>query len=248
MKSYLIGHSVISMSGLEEFFADRGMKWAPEGHDVDLLPEFYGRLCYMSFDGTDNKNITKMREGNQAYLDNILKVGHGSVLEHSSFNFVFTDVSRVLTHELVRHRQGTAISQESGRYIRSGADRIEGMFIPPELKDNPVFASSMGKVIEANEEFQTELDKMCETAGMHEKKQLTSAGRRLMPIGMRNTIGWTCNARTLRFVLQQRTDPAAEVEIRTLFNMVYDQVKHLNCMKCETEEHNGLLWIKGGKV
>ena len=46
--------------------------------------------------------------GNKAYLDHILEVGHGSVLEHAVWNFVFTGVSRSLTHELVRHRAGWA--------------------------------------------------------------------------------------------------------------------------------------------
>ena len=35
--------------------------------------------------------------GNKAYLDHILEVGHGSVLEHAVWNFVFTGISRSLT-------------------------------------------------------------------------------------------------------------------------------------------------------
>ena len=36
-----------------------------------------------------------------------------SVLEHVSWTFVLQDISRIVTHELVRHRAGVAISQES---------------------------------------------------------------------------------------------------------------------------------------
>ena len=34
------------------------------------------------------------------------------------FSFVLHNVSRVVTHELVRHRPGTAVSQESLRFVR----------------------------------------------------------------------------------------------------------------------------------
>src|SRR3712207_7300673 len=41
--------------------------------------------------------------------------GHGSVLEHASFNFLLYGISRSVTHELVRHRAGAAFSQISDR-------------------------------------------------------------------------------------------------------------------------------------
>jgi thymidylate synthase (FAD) len=50
--------------------------------------------------------------------ENILRSGHEWVLEHASFTFVLHNVSRVLTHELIRHRPGTAVSQESLRFVR----------------------------------------------------------------------------------------------------------------------------------
>ena len=80
--------------------------------------EFGGRLCYRSWEPGLNPNVTKVRTDQDEYLRNILKQKHGSVLEHISYSFVFHNVSRVLTHELVRHRAGTAISQESMRFVR----------------------------------------------------------------------------------------------------------------------------------
>jgi len=35
------------------------------------------------------------------------------------------------------------------------------------------------------------------------------------------TIGWSCNVRALRHVIEMRTDPHAEEEIRVLFAKVY---------------------------
>ena len=91
------------------------------------LVEMAGRVCYMSF--------AKPRPGgNQAYLGHILEVGHGSVLEHAVWNFVFTGVSRSLTHELVRHRAGFGYSQLSQRYVdESIAEYVE----PDCIADDP---------------------------------------------------------------------------------------------------------------
>ena len=66
------------------------------------LVEFGGRICYRSWKPGLNPNVTKVRADHDEYLRNILKQKHGSVLEHVSYSFVFRNVSRVLTHELVR--------------------------------------------------------------------------------------------------------------------------------------------------
>ena len=56
----------------------------------------------------------------------------------------------------------------------------------------------------------------------HKKKEITSAMRRLAPIGLATNIGWSCNMRTLRHVIEMRTDPGAEEEIRLVFAKVAD--------------------------
>ena len=86
--------------------------------DAENLAEFAGKMCYRSWEPGLNPNVRKVREDHAAYLENILRSGHGSVLEHASFTFVLHNVSRVMTHELIRHRPGTAVSQESLRFVR----------------------------------------------------------------------------------------------------------------------------------
>jgi thymidylate synthase (FAD) len=44
--------------------------------------------------------------------------------------------------------------------------------------------------------------------------------RRIAPEGLATAIGWTANFRTLRHVIELRTDPAAEWEIRYVFGEV----------------------------
>ena len=79
----------------------------------ELLVEFGGRACYRSWEPGLNPNVTKIRTDQREYFANILRSAHGSVLEHANYTFAFRNVSRVFTHELVRHRAGSAFSQES---------------------------------------------------------------------------------------------------------------------------------------
>src|SRR5687767_11520322 len=80
---YLVGVQTISDAELDRFLADHGVAWQSDTEVAgEYLAEAAGRVCYMSF--------AKPRPGgNQAYLKHILEVGHGSVLEHAVWNFVF---------------------------------------------------------------------------------------------------------------------------------------------------------------
>jgi thymidylate synthase (FAD) len=53
----------------------------------------------------------------ERYFANLSSSGHGSVYEHASFSFLCYGISRSTTHEVVRHRAGTAYSQLSQRYV-----------------------------------------------------------------------------------------------------------------------------------
>src|ERR1041384_8846444 len=94
--------------------------WNGESTDGERLAEFAGRICYMS-------QHNPLGRSTREYLDNIKKQGHGSVLEHANYSLLLEGVSRSLTHELVRHRAGTAMSQLSQRYV----DESEAHFVVP---------------------------------------------------------------------------------------------------------------------
>ncbi len=77
------------------------------------------RLCYSSADIEELRDqITP--ESAERFLNMILEIGHGSILEHSSITFGIEGVSRSLTHQLVRHRIGCSYSQKSQRYVSEG--------------------------------------------------------------------------------------------------------------------------------
>ena len=203
--------------------------WDTESEfDSEYLTEAMGRLCYRSWKPQLNPNVTKVREGNDIYLKNILDVKHGSVLEHATLNFIFHNVSRVFTHELVRHRVGVAISQESLRFVRL---TNLGFWMPSVFKNHPRSEEIMRFVIEKvefMERWQIELAEMLDIANEKDfevKKKFTSAMRRIAPIGLATTIGWSVNVRTLRHVIEMRTHPGAEEEIRLVFGKVAEKVK-----------------------
>lgn len=87
-----------------------------------LLIALAAKRCYKSFEVNKslNPNLTQVRKDWDEYLTNVLKVGHGSVLEHSVFTFAIENISRVFTAEMNRHRAGWAISEGSLRFIRFG--------------------------------------------------------------------------------------------------------------------------------
>jgi thymidylate synthase (FAD) len=190
-------------------------------NDAQNLAEFAGRLCYRSWDPGLNPNVTRIRTEQDPYLRNILASAHGSVLEHASFTFVLHNVSRVFSHEVVRHRPGTAISQESLRFVRL-AD-IPFWFPEWALADEELMKRASA-VLGQLEEFQ---NWMAEHFGLddegvkfHEKKHKTSFMRRFAPDGVATGLVWTANIRTLRHTIEARTDGGAEEEIRLVFGKI----------------------------
>jgi thymidylate synthase (FAD) len=189
-----------------------------EPNPAQLLVEFSGRMCYRSWEPGLNPNVTRIRNDQGEYFANLLRSLHGSVLEHASFTFAFREVSRVFTHELVRHRAGSAFSQESLRYVRL---TDIGFRVPPALE--PV-RQQVIDLVERLEEFQVsaadELGLDDDDIPFAVKKEVTSALRRLAPIGLSTDIVWTANVRTLRHVIEMRTAPGAEEELRLVFDKV----------------------------
>lgn len=224
-KVYILASTQLE-SGMVDYLQDKQIAWRPD-HTVsgaENLAEFGGRICYRSWpqeDGSfENKNLSKVREGNDIYIGNIIKSKHGSVIEHGSVTFLLTDVTRVLTHELVRHRVGTAFSQTSGRYVR--CDDIS-IYIPEIIKENDQATKVFTDITIEIENAIKELEKIYGIDAIPDfatKKLLTSAFRRIAPNGMTNDIVFTANHRTIRFVIQQRTSDGAEIEIRIVFDAI----------------------------
>lgn len=205
---------------------------------AETLIEVAGRLCYRSFKAGLNLNVTKVREGNKEYLGNVLSQKHGSVFEHPCDSYIFHNISRVFTHELVRHRAGCGYSQESLRYVR--LDKLRCWY-PRTFEELPDAAHRddlslqeakiklkliWERVFSVLEGAQVE---MADVLGIDRlknfglKKMLTSAMRRLAPLGLATDILMTANHRAWRHLISLRTSRHAEEEIRMVFAEVYNQ-------------------------
>jgi thymidylate synthase (FAD) len=224
---YLIARPSIDVEGMRSYLADvGGGSWLARRLDEsgdginggELLVEFGGRACYRSWEPGLNPNVSRVRTDQREYFANILRSAHGSVLEHANYSFALRNVSRVFTHEIVRHRAGSAFSQESLRYVRLSDI---GFRVAPALE--PVREQVLA-IVEQLEEFQVsaaaELGIDDEGVPFHVKKEVTSALRRLAPIGLSTDIIWTANVRTLRHVIEMRTAPGAEEELRLVFDTI----------------------------
>jgi thymidylate synthase (FAD) len=186
-----------------------------------ILVEAAGRRCYKSWSPGLNANVTRVRTDSDEYLRNIVSIGHGSVLEHAQYSFALEGVSRVVTHELVRHRVGVAISQESLRYVRL----TDIPFRHPDwIADDEVLGPEADDLLARMENFQrlaAERGRLDDPdVDFHERKVKTSDMRRYAPIGLLTGMVWSANVRTLRQTIESRTDFGAEREIRELFDKV----------------------------
>lgn len=224
---FLIAQTDANQEELQQYLSHIGApEWTTDApSDVEEIVEVMARACYKSFGPGLNPNVTRVRPNNRSHLTNLVQVRHGSTLEHSWATFMICDVSRVFTHELVRHRVGTAISQESLRFVRF---EDMGLWVPPCFANN----AKATKVYENTWEIlETQYQKLIKIAGemegspfdelpFHIKKKYTSAARRVAPDGVATNVGWSCNMRSLRHIIEDRTDPGAEEEIRYVFGKI----------------------------
>jgi thymidylate synthase (FAD) len=194
--------------------------------DAENLAEFAGKLCYRAWAPGLNPNVVRVRTDHAKYLENILTQAHGSVLEHAMFGFVLHDVSRVLTHELVRHRPGTAVSQESLRFVRLADIPF---WFPDWARADTELMSRAAALLEQMEQFQLWMTDHfgldADGLPFSEKKHKTSFMRRFAPDGVATGILWSANIRTLRHTIEARTDHGAEEEIRLVFGKIADLMR-----------------------
>ncbi|UXO93755.1 thymidylate synthase [Pseudanabaena phage Pan1] len=208
--------------------------WADVNDDFALerMIEFGGRHCYRSWaEGRDR----------HAYIRNIIEMEHGSVLEHSSLNLAIQGVSRSLSHELVRHRVGVAISQESQRYV----DAKDIKFVVPPLVSyvaGGAFTVGTGGSIDrfiteceiARAAYQRLQESLIEQLVAKSpnvksltmvKKRANEAARAHLPNAAETRFLWSPNMRLLRHFLWLRGGSGADLEIRRLAVLLLDIAK-----------------------
>lgn len=211
-KVYLVGKQTTNEAEISEFLQDHNIiTWTTDTEQAgEKLIEMAGRLCYMSF--------SKPRPGgNSAYINHILEVGHGSVLEHSVFNMIITGVSRSFTHELVRHRAGFGYSQLSQRFV----DESDASFVEPDpiFEDQELHSIWLDAIKVSHEAYKALADGLMSKFNHIEDKTLRrkkarEAARSVLPNATETKIFITGNGRALRHFIEMRGDKSADAEIR----------------------------------
>ncbi|HPX60645.1 MAG TPA: FAD-dependent thymidylate synthase [Deltaproteobacteria bacterium] len=185
------------------------LQYTPEPEKTVALA---ARLCYSPV------SIGRLQEklestDIEAFLDKIMSLGHQSVLEHVSFTFGLEGISRVTTHQLVRHRIAS-FSQQSQRYVSHKEE----------------YTSIMPDSIAENEEARQIFAFMSET--VHKAyAQLVDMGipaedaRYILPNAAETKIIMTMNARELLHFFNLRCCRRAQWEIREMGIEMLRQVK-----------------------
>jgi len=190
------------------------------------------RTCWQSFDKSD--------DGGEKDRDLIDRVGnkfkHASTLEHLTYTFYISDVSRALLQELARHRMASP-SVKSTRYTLK------------ELKDEETFTNGMS-MLELKEKYTNASEVYSDVHMLRAAKYLVFTdilgvdfasvvaleNLRLMlkdgvandrakfclPESYKTELTWTINARSLQNFISLRSSKAALWEIRDLAVMLFE--------------------------
>lgn len=228
-KTFLIAETTINKDGHNDFLEFLNVpNWKTDAEsDAEALIETAGKLCYMSFSRDLNKNLTKVGgRNNFDYIqEGLVGTGHGSVLEHATVTFAIMNISRVVTHELIRHRAGAAYSQLSGRYVR--LDEISMADWPTCIANDLIATQIMNEAVNETEIKMKSLAEhfnLDNTTNFALKKEVTSAIRRIIGNGQSNHIIATFNHRAIRHIINMRSSFHAEEEIRRVAEQMWDLV------------------------
>ncbi|MCL5981193.1 MAG: FAD-dependent thymidylate synthase [Firmicutes bacterium] len=170
------------------------------------------RLCY-SPDGADVLLDGMTKDKTQAFLAKLIELGHLSPVEHVSFTFAVEGISRVLSHQLVRHRLAS-YSQKSQRYVREDDFAcIEPPSVAADAEASRLFQEQMKNIRQAYRRLRELVH--------HED------ARYVLPGACETKLVFTMNARSLLHFFRQRCCQRAQWEIRELADDVYREVKRV---------------------
>jgi thymidylate synthase (FAD) len=185
--------------------------------------ESCGRVCYKSEPKTTEDSY-------KTFLKRIIGSGHESILEHANVSAKLV-MNRGVSHELVRHRIGVAISQESTRYCNYSGNRFGSeltFIIPawvPDLDISEIKQSVPGNGIVCSNRPAYRWFKTLEFVEK-EYFNLLSDGwtpekaREILPNSLATSMAFTCNIRAWRHILAQRLSPQCHPQMRLLMSLI----------------------------
>ena len=184
------------------------LDYTPEPERVVAMA---ARLCY-SASGAEELAEKLSDEKVKEMVRRMVALGHGSTLEHTSFTFGIEGVSRVLTHQLVRHRIAS-YDQQSQRYVAAHGFQY---ITPPTIAEKP---EALQKYEALLEEIRKTYDELTEMGVPKEDARYVLAN------ATETKILVTMNARSLMHFFNLRCCNRAQWEIREMAYKMLAEVK-----------------------
>ena len=168
------------------------------------------RLCY-SPAGAEELSEKMTDEQVTKLVEKIISMGHASTMEHVTFTFAIEGISRVLTHQLVRHRIAS-YSQQSQRYV---SEHDFEYILPPSIAENDEAKAKFENLMHTIRQTYDEL------VAMNVPKE---DARYVLANATETKIIATFNARSLMNFFKLRCCTRAQWEIRKLANLMLKEV------------------------
>lgn len=186
------------------------LEYTPEPERVVAMA---ARLCYSAI-GAEELAERLSEEKVREMVRKMVKLGHASTIEHVSFTFGIEGVSRVLTHQLVRHRIAS-YDQQSQRYVASHGFQY---IMPPTIAGNPAASEKFTALME---EIRRAYDALTELGVPKEDARYVLAN------AAETKILVTMNARSLLHFFNLRCCNRAQWEIRDMAYKMLAEVKRV---------------------
>jgi len=181
--------------------------------DPEIVVALAMRRCYSAKPIEELESELKSRPGYERDLiAKALRDKTFDVIEHAVFMFEIEGISRICSHQLVRHRIAS-YDQESQRF---SAVEKEDFVFPPSIQNNPDALRVYDEFIKSSvEAFKTLKD-------MEVPKE---DARFILPQSIGTKLVVTANARSLMHFFWQRTATQAQWEIRELAEIMLKECK-----------------------
>lgn len=173
--------------------------------------EFAGRICYKAL-----KAKNPDTDSHRGYIHNILKQKHYSVLEHSSYTFLLTGISRADSHEIVRHRH-FSFSQESQRFVMQ-REPFQ-ISVHPTIEREGFDIEQYAEFLTKDFKYANDLYDTLKKEGL-KHKQAAEAARQVLPNAAAVTMVVTGNVRSWMEFVSKRDHPAADAAIQEIARQI----------------------------
>lgn len=184
-------------------------------NEVEVVDKIYTacRTCYSQGTPQEQYRATQEEvtgavgwEKKWKLINHVISSGHHSTLEHVSFTFLISGVSRALSHQLVRHRIGVSFSQQSQRYCKfeKGFDYV----IPPSIAKDEELKKKFELYMSGINNMYLEL--------LNKDNIPAEDARMVLPNACTTNITMTMNLRELIHFTDERCCTCAQWEIRDM--------------------------------